>query len=400
MTSRLFDVPFVLIDDARATGSVGAMLYADPVEVLTADDPASLESLIDRIATAPMDGLHAAGYFTYEAGLAIEPCLHPLIDAHPRTGPLAWFGLFKAATQLTPEETVMLLAEAPPGSLSALMPMIERDEYCVAFDRVQQHIRSGDIYQANLTFPCCVDISGNPIGLYAALRSRSAAPHGAIVATGERTILSFSPELFVTLADGVATTRPMKGTAARDTDPARDAAAIKALRTDAKQSAENMMIVDLLRNDLSRVSIPGSVTVPDLFHVETYPTVHQMVSTITAHLEQGLGAADLIRALYPCGSITGAPKISAQKIIASVEGHARDIYTGSIGTIDPAKTGAKAQFNVAIRTLTIEKGASQGILGLGSGVVADSQADAEWDECLVKSRFLGVETAVWGSSNG
>ena len=178
---------------------------------------------------------------------------------------------------------------------------------------------------------------------------------------------------------------PMKGTAPRLADPAADARAAAGLASDAKQRAENLMIVDLIRNDLSRICRPGSVRVPDLFTVETYPTVHQMTSRVVGQLADGADAVEALAALFPCGSVTGAPKIRAMQVIAELERHRRGIYTGSIGSIDP---DGNARFNVAIRTICVEKGATTGVMGIGSGIVADSTAGAEWTECLDKARFL------------
>ena len=247
-------------------------------------------------------------------------------------------------------------------------------------------MQAGDIYQANLTFPCAVAVPENPLALYAALRDRAGAGHGAVLFTGEDWLLSFSPELFFTLEAGVLTARPMKGTAARGADSASDAAAMAQLQADPKQRAENLMIVDLLRNDLSRIAEAGSVVTPDLFHVESYPTVHQMTSTIKARLRAGLGPVDVLRAIFPCGSITGAPKLRAMEVIHEVETGPRGAYTGSIGCISPE---GDAAFNVAIRTISVNEGSRLGRFGLGSGVVADSVMQAEWDECLEKGKFLG-----------
>ena len=247
------------------------------------------------------------------------------------------------------------------------------------------YIRAGDIYQANLTFPASVALPGDPLAAYAAIRPHAAAGYGALVRHDGRHILSFSPESFFSLAAGRIETRPMKGTARRLADPVADAEAIAALAADPKQRAENLMIVDLLRNDISRVTQPGSVRVPALFRVESYPTIHQMISIVEGRLREGLGPIDVLRALFPCGSITGAPKVRAMEVIREVEQAGRGVYTGSIGHIAP--DGA-AQFNVAIRTISLEMGQRQGRLGLGSGVVADSQADAEWQECLDKARFI------------
>ena len=179
----------------------------------------------------------------------------------------------------------------------------------------------------------------------------------------------------------------MKGTATREVDPVSDAAQARWLEEDKKQRAENLMIVDLLRNDLSRVSRAGSVIVPDLFRVESYPTVHQLVSTVRARVLPGLSPVDVLRVLFPCGSITGAPKLRAMEIIDAVEPHPRGVYTGALGWIDP---DGDAAFNVAIRTICIDNGADAGRLGLGSGIVADSDGASEWAECLAKARFLGA----------
>ena len=224
-------------------------------------------------------------------------------------------------------------------------------------------------------------VAGHPLALYAALRQRARAGHGAIVFTGTHWLLSLSPELFFTLEGGKATTRPMKGTAPVDADP-------EAFRNDPKQRAENLMIVDLLRNDLSRVARTGSVKVPALFEVEPYPTLLQLTSTVTAELEDGLSAIDLLKSIYPCGSITGAPKIRAMEIIDGLEASPRGPYCGAIGRLAP---DGSAAFNVAIRTLVLENGARSARLGLGSGIVADSEAGAEWRECLAKGRFVETQ---------
>ncbi|MFA7439611.1 MAG: bifunctional anthranilate synthase component I family protein/class IV aminotransferase, partial [Sphingomonadaceae bacterium] len=228
-------------------------------------------------------------------------------------------------------------------------------------------------------------LSGHPLALFARLRLMAHAPHAALVHAGDgRWWLSLSPELFFTLHDGRLVARPMKGTAPREADAQSDAAAAASLSTDPKNRAENLMIADLIRNDLSRVSMPGSVRTPKLLAVETYPSLHQMTSTITSERMAGKDALDVLAALFPCGSITGAPKIRAMEILAELESHPRGIYCGSIGWIGP--DGDAADFNVAIRTIAIEAG--QARIGLGSGIVADSAASEEWRECLLKAEFL------------
>ncbi|MET0363946.1 MAG: anthranilate synthase component I family protein, partial [Sphingobium sp.] len=230
-----------------------------------------------------------------------------------------------------------------------------------------------------------VPLPGDPLAAYAAIRPHAAMGHGALIRHDGRHVLCFSPESFFAVTDGAITTLPMKGTASRHADPAADARAVAELRSDPKQRAENLMIVDLIRNDLSRVCRPGSVRVPDLFTVESYPTVHQLTSRVVGQLGEGIDAVDALAALFPCGSVTGAPKIRAMQVIAEVERHRRGLYTGSIGSIDP---DGNARFNVAIRTISLEKGAVQGVMGIGSGIVADSDPAAEWTECLDKARFL------------
>jgi para-aminobenzoate synthetase/4-amino-4-deoxychorismate lyase len=352
--------------------------------VIAATNWDQVRPAFEALRDAGVRGLHAAGLIAYEAGHALEPKLAPL---RARTDlPLLWFGLFERAEEVDAAE---LLPEPNAAWHGSPEPLIERSAYLDAVGRIREHIYAGDIYQANLTFQAELAFAGPPLALYARLRARARAGHGGVVWTGSHWLLSFSPELFFSLAGRQITTRPMKGTALRRRDPAADRAEIEALRADPKQRAENLMIVDLLRNDLSRVSKPGTVEVPNLFAIETYPTLHQMTSTVTSELEDGLDAIDALEALFPCGSITGAPKIRAMEIIAEQEHGRRGAYTGSIGRLAP---GGEASFNVAIRTLTIRAGEAVARLGLGAGIVADSRAADEWDECLAKGAFLAGET--------
>lgn len=379
--------PFVLLDDAREAEAAPARLYGDPVEVVEARDPDEVRPCLDRLREAQGRGLHSAGFLAYEAGHALETKLAPLrrrpSDDAP---PLLWFGLFDGFEEIGAERVPEWLPDPASAWAGPVEPLTGRADHEAAVARVKTHIEAGDIYQANLTFPAEVAIAGGPLGLYANIRPRARAGYGGVVFTGEHWLLSFSPELFFTLEGGKATTRPMKGTARRVADPARDAAAVAALRADPKQRAENLMIVDLLRNDLSRVSLPGTVKVPSLFAVETYPTVHQMTSTVTSELEDGIGPINLIEAIFPCGSITGAPKIRAMELIADIEPQPRHVYTGAIGRVAP---DGEASFNVAIRTLTLKAGQDKAAMGLGSGIVADSLPQEEWRECLAKGAFVG-----------
>lgn len=386
--------PFVLLDDARVDGAGPARLYADPVDIVRANRPDEVKDALAAVRAATARGLHAAGFLGYEAGLALEGRLAGLAPvALPAGGdgdddraamPLLWFGLFRGHDA---PDVSAILPDASGAYAGSIRPRIDFPAYARAFGRVRDLIAAGDIYQANLSFRADVAVAGDPLALYAALRASSQAGWGGVVFTGRHWLLSCSPELFFTLDGDRLVARPMKGTVPRDVDPARDSAAAADLANDAKQRAENLMIVDLLRNDLARVAKPGSVAVPALFTVETYPTVHTMTSTITAELAAGCDAINVIDATFPCGSVTGAPKIRAMEIIAGVEADARGAYTGSIGWIDPA---GGAAFNVAIRTLALEQGSDVAELGLGSAVVADSTAEGEWAECLAKGAFVNA----------
>jgi len=373
----------VLLDDARPGGAV-ARLYRDPVELVEARTPVDVLPALERVRRGVDGGLWAAGYLAYGAGPAFEAATPP--DAGD--GPLLWFGLFRG---FEPVADVPAMLPDPAGAwIGEPVPGIGPDDYAERFERVAALIAAGDLYQANLSFRARADFLGDPLALYAGIRARGGAGWGAVVDLGNRALVSASPELFFALsAERRLSCRPMKGTAPRGHTPAEDAALARALAADPKQRAENLMIVDLVRNDLSRVAVPGSVAVPELFTVERYPTVLQMVSAVEAQLAPGRDAVDVLAALFPCGSVTGAPKVRATEAIAEIEADARGAYTGAIGYLDPPTSGrgVAAQFSVAIRTLEIAGG--RAVLGLGSGLVADSDARAEWDECLAKGRFAG-----------
>jgi para-aminobenzoate synthetase / 4-amino-4-deoxychorismate lyase len=386
---------YVLLDDARGHKAVPARLYRNPVAELTADSIADVPVLLSALRKAQRGGLHAAGYLHYAAGYALEPKLAPL--AANNAGRVAWFGLYDGYDSIEPNAVPDMLPNPRGAYLGPIKPDLSPSEYAAKIARLLDYIQAGDIYQANMTFRASAVAHGHPAALYARMRPRAGAGYGGIIDDGDRQILSFSPELFFALKDGRLTTKPMKGTARRLADAGADGAAGAFLQSDPKQRAENLMIVDLLRNDLSRIAKPGSVQVPDLFTVETYPTVHQMVSTVTGELADGLDAVDALTALFPCGSITGAPKIRAMEIIAELEDSARGPYCGAIGRIDP---NGDAAFNVAIRTLW--PAPSDGVtplyqktfcLGLGSGIVADSTAPSEWAECLDKGAFATMDGA-------
>jgi para-aminobenzoate synthetase / 4-amino-4-deoxychorismate lyase len=389
--------PFILLDDARPEGASDARLYEAPREIVVARRAAEVAAALERLEALRAQGLELAGYFAYEAGLALEPRLAPLADARTgAAGPLLWFGAFERYQPIPSAEVPAWLAARGGGGLAQVGPVepqLSPGGYAAAFTALQEAIAAGDIYQANLTFPLAGSYRGEPLALYAALRPAGRAGYGGVVFDGSHWLLSCSPELFFAERDGAAMVKPMKGTRPRGRDPHEDAALAVELAASEKDRAENLMIVDLLRNDLSRVAEAGSVRVENAFAVETYPTLHTMTTTVRARLQEGKGAVDMVRALFPCGSITGAPKIRAMELIHQVERDARGPYCGAIGRIDAA---GDAAFNVAIRTLRLtpeENNRGKAVLGIGGAIVADSDLLGEWRECLVKGGFVRLHAA-------
>lgn len=384
--------PFVLLDDARTLGAAGARLYREPLEIVEARRAQNVAPALERLEALQREGRHLAGYMAYEAGLALEPRLAGLLaERTGAVGPLVWFGVFAGYETIPAADVPTWLASCAPDDAAAIGPLdpqVPIGDYEHAFDTLHRAIGDGDIYQANLTMPLEGPWRGDPFALYAAIRPAAGAGYGGLIHDGSHWILSFSPELFFSLKDRSVRVKPMKGTRPRGRDEAEDERLREELAASDKDRAENLMILDLMRNDLSRVAEAGSVRVEDPFTIETYPTVHQMVSSVGATLAPGKGAVDVLRALFPCGSITGAPKIRAMELIAQVERHLRGPYCGSIGRIEPS---GDAAFNVAIRTLRLtpgENGGGKAVLGVGSAIVADSQALPEWRECLIKGGFV------------
>ncbi|AUH64040.1 aminodeoxychorismate synthase component I [Paracoccus zhejiangensis] len=358
----------------------GGTLFADPVRLIRADTPDEVAGAFAEIEAARREGLWLAGYFSYELGYALTPRLASLMP-EGRDVPLILIGAFDAPRPAPP------LPDSAGASIGPAQPLWTRETYNRAIARVHDYIEAGDSYQINLTFAMRAAFTGSPAEVYAALSARQPVGEGAFVDLGGLAILSRSPELFFAVdAQGRIETRPMKGTAPRGATPEADAAAAAALLASEKDRAENLMIVDLLRNDISRVCTAGSVKVPQLFQIETYATVHQMTSTVQGQLAEGAGLTEIIAALFPCGSITGAPKVRAMEIIAELEDSPRGIYCGAIGWADPA---GPMRFNVAIRTPVVEA-PGRLRLNVGGGIVYDSQADAEWREALWKSSFADL----------
>ncbi|MGH6734658.1 MAG: aminodeoxychorismate synthase component I [Methyloceanibacter sp.] len=376
--------PYVLLDDSLTPGG-RSLLYAGPLEVIVASEPSEVDVALERVSNGLARGLHATGFFSYELGYCLEPKLKDLLPA-PRRVPLLWIGLFGKPLPFNDEETRGWLdthGGAERAKISNLRLSWTREQYASAFAAVKNFIAAGDVYQINLTQKFHFDFEGDPAALYAALRRKQRVAYGALIATPGLHVLSLSPELFFRREGQHMSARPMKGTAPRGRTPREDARLKTWLAMDEKQRAENLMIVDLLRNDLGRVARIGSVEVTDLFTVETYRSVHQMTSGITAELRSDMGLKDMLHALFPCGSVTGAPKVRAMEIIRELEGAPRGIYTGAIGHIAPS---GDCQFNVAIRTVVLD--GEGGELGIGGGIVADSKEESEYEECLLKAHFL------------
>jgi para-aminobenzoate synthetase/4-amino-4-deoxychorismate lyase len=393
----------VLLVDALKTGR--AQLFTAPCRILACRELAEVPAFLAELEAARQGGGHLAGFFAYEFGFAFEP---KLAASHHNTDELlAWFGVYDAPQELALAEVFALLAQASGGAdagVSGFTYDMDRLRYAEAFAAVQHHLAVGDIYQANLTMRARFAHHGPVEAQFARLLGRQPVPYAAFIKLEDRAILSLSPELFLERKGEVLRTRPMKGTAPRGRDTAEDAAIAAGLASDPKQRAENVMIADLMRNDLSRVTEAGSVAVHDVFAVERYRSLHQMVTGVSGRLLPGMELPAIIEGLFPCGSITGAPKLSAMQIIRAQETGPRGVYTGSIGTIAPS---GDFSFNVAIRTLVLKEDGT-GEAGIGSGVVFDSGAAPEYDECLLKLRFLTapdesfelIETLGWTPEDG
>lgn len=344
---------------------------------LSAWEPVEVAGVIAEAEEASGQGYHVAGFISYEAAQA----LNPILPSNPPLPflPLAWFALYRDALPTEP-------LPAASGNLP-LQPALEPGRYRTAVERVLDYIAAGDCYQVNLTFP----LTGQSIGKallphYLRMLRSQRSRYSAFIDAGPFSLLSLSPELFFRRDDASIRMRPMKGTTVRGRFPAEDRLLAERLRLSPKEQAENVMIVDMLRNDLGKVAEIGTVQVPELFALESYPTVHQMTSTVAARLRPGLSLAELLAALFPCGSVTGAPKRRSMEIIAELEGHPRGVYCGAIGYLPPGS--GTAVFSVAIRTLLADHARRQLSLGVGSGVTADSSPDAEYRECLAKGAFM------------
>ena len=371
--------------------------YTDPVDILIADDPGDIDDIFAKLTQYHQEGYFIAGYLSYDLGYVFEDALsHRLAPKRPT--PLLNFGIFKTFGRQAPTQ-LLYSSQAPDLTLT---PLWSEAEYSKRFSQVMDYIRAGDVYQINLTFPMTGPYDGPAHTLYAAFRHRQKGRYGGVVHLGNAPdIISLSPELFFRKEGRDMSMRPMKGTRPRSANSQIDEELRLNMRNDVKSQAENLMIVDLLRNDLSRISEPGSVKVPELFALETYETLHQMTSRVVSKLTPDIDMKSIFQNLFPCGSVTGAPKIRAMEIIDDLETTPRGAYCGALGYIDP---NGDACFNVGIRTLTLS--GKRLTYNVGSGLVYDSQAQDEYHECLLKADVLSqppadiIETCLWTPKDG
>jgi len=382
----------------------GALLFSDPVEVVTLTTLFGLESFFRRLEEKLAQGFFLAGWLTYEAGYGFEESLADRASTLPAP-PLGWFGVYRQPQRFSAREVEELFAEATALSaltINNLSFNLSEAEYGKKIESIRAQIEAGNVYQVNFTGRYRFTFNGAAPALFAALRGAQPSSYTALFNSKERTIISLSPELFFRRSGSLIETMPMKGTAPRGGTAEEDQILKEGLGRCEKNRAENLMIVDLLRNDLGRICKPGTVEAGELFATESWPTLHQMLSTICGEQRPDVGLYELFKALYPCGSITGAPKINAMKLIQSLEEGPRGIYTGTIGYITPERDMV---FSVAIRTLELAGG--KGVYGSGGGIVWDSNSAEEYRECQLKAKILEVgagkefalfESILWSGS--
>ena len=358
--------------------------YQQTINLDEIDDPRAAFEALEAAANNGMWVSLAADY-------ALGACFEPAVPKSDVRRPMLRGCVYSRAQHLAvdavdaflQERLAALPAHIRVAGVAELSPSLDAGRYIAKVEQVRRWIAEGDVYQINLTFPIDFRLYGHPLALYAGLRKRQPVRYGAFISTPEETLLSFSPELFFERIGNRVVTRPMKGTAPRGASPETDEINRAELLASEKERAENIMIVDLLRNDLGRLAAPGKVRGESLCAAEAYPTLWQVVSTISAEVP-GARLYDLFRALFPCGSITGAPKIRTMQCIAQLEERPRGLYTGALGWLAP---GGDCRFNVAIRTLEVEPD-GRAKLGVGSGIVIDAKPENEYAECLLKARFL------------
>ncbi|AKJ29426.1 para-aminobenzoate synthetase / 4-amino-4-deoxychorismate lyase [Caldimonas brevitalea] len=377
---------FAILDNNRQGKTGTTYVFSNPLMYCTAHTPEQVEHQLAEIETQTQRGRHVAGYFSYELGYALNARLQTKLPKH-RELPLFCVGVYQDRLEIDDglfEEALSTLENQTDLHIIDCRLNMSREQYLEQIGKVKQHIHDGDTYQVNYTLKYKFRHTGSPLRLYAELRRRQRVEYGAFLDFPGVSILSRSPELFVHKTGEDIYTKPMKGTCKRGATPEQDRMNFEFLSSDEKSRAENVMIVDLLRNDFSRISQRASVKTTNLFEVQTYETLHQMVSTVSAKVDPRLGLARLLKQIFPCGSITGAPKIRTMEIIRDLEVEPRGVYTGAIGFASPDHALC---LNVPIRTLALWPD-GRGEMGVGSGVVHDSDPEAEYEECELKGRFF------------
>ncbi|MDD5504582.1 MAG: aminodeoxychorismate synthase component I [Candidatus Omnitrophica bacterium] len=396
---------FVFFDTGRFDkDNRRSYLFEKPIDIISCYDSKLLRLSIDKIEKMLKNGYYAAGFLSYEAGLALEPSLwrNRVYDF-----PLLWFGVFKKPV-IYDGKKARFSDEGFAGQglgLSDIKADTAKKEYIRSIADIKRRIEEGLTYQVNRTFKLKSRFKGSVPKLYAGLRQKQKVSYAAFIKFGKGHILSFSPELFFRLNNGLITVRPMKGTMPRGRSLKEDTRNARLLYGCPKNRSENIMIVDLLRNDLGRISREGSVRARDIFEIEKYETLFQMTSTVKARIRPEISLYEFFAAVFPSGSVTGAPKIRTMRIIDEIESSERGIYTGGIGFLTPDNSGI---FNVAIRTMFLNKATGKAEMGIGSGIVYDSDGDNEYEECILKASFLTerpagfslIETMLWRPARG
>lgn len=375
--------PFIYFQYLTSSGIVEPLAFSNPQKIWEVYEIDQIIPTLNEVQAYVKKGYYAAGYLSYESAPAFDSAFQV------RSGgviPLLWFAVFREPSRekLHPNENSFHVTDWEPD--------IRKEQYESAIASIHNAIQQGETYQVNYTMRLLANIEGNPFSFYQKLSQRQRANYTAYLDIGRYQILSISPELFFHLEGNKITTKPMKGTTRRGRYWTEDQTKREELRSSEKERAENVMIVDLIRNDLGRIAKTGSVTVPKLFEVETYPTVHQMTSTVTAELSEKTGLVEILQALFPCGSITGAPKVSTMKWIADLEVSPREIYCGTIGYLTPK---GEAVFNIPIRTVLLDSQTNKATYGVGGGVTWDSTSEGEYEEAFSKARFLVEEQPVF-----
>ncbi|HEX7026356.1 MAG TPA: aminodeoxychorismate synthase component I [Gammaproteobacteria bacterium] len=385
----------VLLQDQQS-GRSRWLSFCRPLEIIATVEPGEVMQCLEQIEARVESGLYAAGFISYEAA----PGLDPALKTHAPAGvPCLWFGIFNRYDEVEPPDA----GSGGYFSFDEWEPSISREEYSRSIEKIKHYIKEGDTYQVNYTFRLRSKFSGDSLRLFARLYQAQQSRYAAFIDLGRYKICSVSPEIFISLDGKTILSKPMKGTIKRGLTTEQDRQNADWLFLSEKNRAENVMIVDMIRNDIGRVADNGTVNVPKLFEIEKYPTVNQMTSTVTA--ETSAPIVRILETMFPCASITGAPKVKTMELIKELEPDPRGIYTGSIGYIAP---GRKLQFNVAIRTVVLDMERQVAEYGVGGGITWGSETLSEYAECAAKAAVLTharpefelLESLLWDPDKG